>query len=63
MPIINIQIFEGRSGEIIEKLIEDVTATVGETLNAPKENIRVIVTEVKKTHWGIGGRSAEQLGR
>lgn len=63
MPIIHIQVMEGRSEEVIEKLIENVTATVGETLNAPKENIRVLVTEVKKTHWGIGGRSAKQLGR
>lgn len=63
MPIVTIQVIEGRSEELIEKLIENVTATVCETLNAPKESIRVLVTEVKKTHWGIGGKSAKQLGR
>jgi 4-oxalocrotonate tautomerase len=63
MPIINIQVIEGRSEELIEKLIANVTETVSETLQAPQQNIRVLVTEVKKSHWGIGGESARKLGR
>jgi 4-oxalocrotonate tautomerase len=55
MPIINIQIMEGRPTEIIKSLIERVTDTVAEELNSPKDRIRVLVTEVPKTHWGIGG--------
>ncbi len=55
MPIINIQILEGRPTEKVIELIKNVTDTVSETLDAPKENIRVLVTEVPKTHWGKGG--------
>ncbi|WP_067726820.1 4-oxalocrotonate tautomerase [Oceanobacillus damuensis] len=63
MPLVNIQIMEGRSPEKIETLMKNVTETVSESLDAPKENIRVIVSEVPKTNWAIGGTSAKKLGR
>ncbi len=56
MPIVNIQILEGRPKEKIAEVIYNVTNTVSETLDAPKENIRVIVTEIPKTHWGKAGK-------
>ncbi|MFK9090604.1 4-oxalocrotonate tautomerase [Bacillus salipaludis] len=55
MPIINVQMMEGRPKEKVAELIRNVTNTVAETLNAPKENIRVLVTELPKTHWGKAG--------
>jgi 4-oxalocrotonate tautomerase len=55
MPIINIQIFEGRSPEKVKNLIASVTDTVAQELDSPKERIRVLVTEVPATHWGIAG--------
>lgn len=63
MPLINIQIMEGRSDDKIKNLISNVTDTVSETLDSPKENVRVIIREVPKTHWGIGGKSAKERGR
>ncbi len=55
MPIVQLQILEGRSEEKIAEVIENVTNTISETLDAPKESIRVIVTEIPKTHWGRAG--------
>lgn len=63
LPFIQIQIIEGRPQEKINALLKNVTETVSETLEAPKENVRVVVTEIPKTHWGIGGKSAKDLGR
>lgn len=63
MPLIQVQIIEGRPPKKIEALIKNITDTVSETLDAPKENVRVVVNEVPKTHWGIGGVSAKDLGR
>jgi len=63
MPLINIQIMEGRSDDKIKNLISNVTDTVSETLDSPEENVRVIIREVPKTHWGIGGKSAKERGR
>ena len=55
MPIIQVQLIEGRSKEQIKNLIMNITDTVSETISAPKETIRVIVTEIPPTHWGKGG--------
>ncbi|WP_338469324.1 4-oxalocrotonate tautomerase [Niallia sp. XMNu-256] len=61
MPLIQINIMEGRPPEKVTELIANVTDTVSETLNAPKENVRVLVTEMPKTHWGIAGRPASEV--
>ncbi|MCR1835506.1 4-oxalocrotonate tautomerase [Oceanobacillus caeni] len=63
MPIVQISIMEGRPQEKIDALLKNVTTAVSESLDAPKENVRVVVTEVPKTHWAIGGTSAKNLGR
>ncbi len=55
MPIINVQMMEGRPKEKVAELIRNVTNTVSETLGSDKETIRVLVTEVPKTHWGKAG--------
>ena len=51
VPLVNISIMEGRSPEKIEALIKNVTETVSATLDAPKQNVRVLITEMPKTHW------------
>jgi 4-oxalocrotonate tautomerase len=61
LPLINIQVIEGRSQEKIDALMKNVTETVSESLDAPKKNVRVIVTEVPKTHWCIGGVKASEI--
>jgi len=55
MPIIHVNLLEGRPKEKIAEVIENVTQVVSETLDSPVENVRVIVTEVAKTHWGKAG--------
>ncbi len=64
MPIINVQILQGRPEEKIRRVIENVTETVSATLEVPKGTVRVIVTEIPKTHWGVGGvPMAEKQGK
>jgi 4-oxalocrotonate tautomerase len=55
MPIVNIQVLQGRPEAKMKELIKNVTDTVADTLEVPKERVRVIISEVPKTHWGIGG--------
>ncbi|GAB7389170.1 hypothetical protein BSNK01_30080 [Bacillaceae bacterium] len=61
MPIVNIQVLQGRPEEKIRELISNVSETVSATLGVPKERVRVLVTEIPKTHWGIGGTPASDL--
>ncbi|MGO4185670.1 tautomerase family protein, partial [Paenibacillus sp. TAF43_2] len=42
-------------------LIASVTETIAAELNSPKERIRVLVTEIPSTHWGIAGVPAAEI--
>ncbi|MEH7178923.1 4-oxalocrotonate tautomerase [Neobacillus vireti] len=61
VPIINVQMMEGRPKEKVAEVIQNITNTVSETLDAPKETIRVIVTEISKTHWGKAGKPMSEV--
>ncbi|MED1605095.1 4-oxalocrotonate tautomerase [Cytobacillus kochii] len=61
MPIVTIQLLEGREVSDIEQLMTDVTNTISQSISAPRENIRVIIQETPKTHWSIGGESVQKL--
>lgn len=63
MPIAQIYILEGRSDEVKEALIAEITEAMVKTLNAPREVVRVIITEMPKQHFGMGGTSAKKLGK
>ncbi|ADP96881.1 2-hydroxymuconate tautomerase [Marinobacter adhaerens] len=63
MPVAQINILEGRSDEQKEMLIREVTDAISRSLGAPVESIRIIITEMPKQHFGIGGQSAKMLGR
>lgn len=60
LPIIQVNLIEGRQPEKIKALIENITDTVVETLDAPRESVRVLVTELPKTNWGIAGVPASE---
>lgn len=63
MPIVNVYLLEGRTSERKVELIRNITRTVVETLSVPPESVRVILTEMKKEEYGIGGKTAAELGR
>ncbi|MBI5646124.1 MAG: 2-hydroxymuconate tautomerase family protein [Ignavibacteriae bacterium] len=63
MPIIIAHILEGRPKELKTALIRNLTDAVVKTLNADPEQVRVIISEMPKDQYGIGGKSAEELGR
>ena len=63
MPIAQIQMMEGRTAEQKDQLIRKVTDAVMEALDAPEQNVRVLIQEIPKAHFGIGGKSADKLGR
>ena len=63
MPFAQIFMIEGRSEEQKRAVIEKVTQALVEALDAPQQSVRVMINEVPKTNWGIGGVSAKDLGR
>ncbi|MBS7661044.1 2-hydroxymuconate tautomerase [Pseudomonas lalucatii] len=63
MPIAQLYILEGRSDEQKETLIREVSEAMSRSLDAPIERVRVIITEMPKNHFGIGGEPASKMRR
>jgi 4-oxalocrotonate tautomerase len=60
MPIIQAFLLEGRSDEKKAAFIAAVTNAAVTSLGAPIESIRVIITEMPATDYGIAGKSFRQ---
>ncbi|WP_435060808.1 tautomerase family protein [Amycolatopsis thermoflava] len=54
MPLIQVSLREGRDPARIRALITALTEATASALDAPKESVRVIVTEVPGSHWAAG---------
>ena len=56
MPIVHIDLMEGRGSERIEGMIRAVSEAVATSLDAPIESVRVVVREMAAHQYGVGGR-------
>jgi 4-oxalocrotonate tautomerase len=63
MPIMQVFLMEGRTDEQKARLIAALTDAAVESIGAPRETVRVMLTEMPKAHFGIGGKTALELGR
>jgi 4-oxalocrotonate tautomerase len=59
MPIIQVQVLEGRSDEKIKDLVAGITKTAVETLGVKPEQVRVIVQPIPHKYWGVAGITKE----
>ena len=57
MPLVHIELIEGRSQEQLKNLVADVTNT-----GAPAEHVHVVLSEMQKNRYAVGGtlKSDEQ---
>lgn len=56
MPIITVDLFEGRSREQREQFTKAVTTAAAEILKAPVDHTWVIFRDHPKSHWAMGGK-------
>ena len=63
MPFAQIHLIEGRTEDQKRAVIEKVTQALVEAVGAPRENVRVLITDVPRENWGIAGVSAKDRGR
>jgi 4-oxalocrotonate tautomerase len=57
MPFIQVHLLEGRSKELKQQLISEITSAVSKTLGNSPETIRVLLYDVPQENWGVAGRS------
>lgn len=55
MPLVRIDILEGRPPEVIEELHSRVASLVAEIIDSPLDRVRTYITEIPAENWGIGG--------
>ena len=60
MPIVQIQMLEGRTAEQKRQIIYEMTETLSKVSGAPKENIRIIIQEITHDDWGIAGMTMKE---
>lgn len=56
MPIIKVEALEGRSVEQKRKLVEALTRETSQIMGCSLESIYVVIEDVKKENWGVGGK-------
>jgi len=60
MPIITIEMWEGRSKETKKQLVKELTDVVCKVLSCPKNAVTIILHEVSKDNWSYEGELASE---
>lgn len=55
MPIVNVQMYSGRTQKEKDRLAEAITEDVVKILNVPKEEVIVVFTEAPHGNWYSSG--------
>ena len=57
MPIVHIEMLQGRAPEVKNELIARVTDAVVTTLGVDLEQVRVLLYELPPEHWAVSGQT------
>ena len=55
MPIIRVEMWEGRTKEQKRNLVEVLSRETARITDCGLDSINVVINEVKKENWGAGG--------
>ena len=56
MPIISVQMWEGRSVDQKRRLVRELTDAFVRTCGGEASAVRVLIRDVAKTDWAVGGQ-------
>ena len=59
MPVIHVNVWEGFGQKKAKITIQNITKVFVD-LGIPTQAVEVIIHEIQKSHWGIGGESASE---
>ncbi|MGQ9759482.1 MAG: tautomerase family protein [Candidatus Methanomethylicaceae archaeon] len=59
MPIVHVYVWKGFSNEAKKKVISGVTNVFVE-MGIPKEDVEIIIHDIPKEDWGLGGEQASE---
>lgn len=59
MPVVIVEMWEGRTPEQKEKLIAGITKAF-EDIGTRIESLHIVIHDIPKTNWGSGGKQASK---
>ena len=59
LPIVNIQLYEGRTQQQKDDIAMGVAETISRVAEVPVEATVVIFTDTKRSDWSVGGKSQQ----
>lgn len=59
MPLVIVEMYEGRTIEQKKQLVKDLTGAVTK-LGVPAEAVQVLIRDVPKHNWAAGGKLASE---
>ncbi len=60
MPFVEIKMWAGVPAETRKKMVQKVTEGITEAIKCPPEAVQVVVTQIPKEDWSIGGKSCSE---
>ncbi|WP_334130367.1 2-hydroxymuconate tautomerase [Sneathiella sp.] len=60
MPIVRVEMFEGRDAETKQRLVRRITDAMVEITGCSEASVNVIIQNVAKEDWGLGGDLASR---
>ena len=60
MPVVIVEMWEGRTAEQKKQLVEEITASFVK-IGTPQEAVNIILKDNPKSNWGKGGKLASEL--
>jgi len=59
MPVVHVNVWEGFGAQKSKTVIQGITQVFVD-LDIPRRAVEVVVHEIPKTHWGVGGEPASE---
>jgi len=59
MPIVHVYVWSGLSNEAKRRVISGITKVFTE-VGIPREAVEVVIHEIPKENWGVGGEQASE---
>ena len=57
MPILRVELLDGRDPSALSQLGASLTKATADTLSIPEERVRVIISPTPAGQWFVGGQS------
>jgi len=63
MPVVMVYMLPGRTDEQKRQLVKAMTDAMVDIAKAPRDNTAVLINEIPKNDWGLGGTMAADMYR